>query len=136
MPPSRASAALGVALWTVQGLLFVAFGFAGFTKATSPVDLLASTIPWTQDVPLPLVRFIGLSELAGAVGLVIPALTRIKPGLTPLAALGLATVMLFAALFHLARGEAGSVPVNVALGGLAGLVAWGRLRKAPIPPRS
>ena len=83
-------------------------------------------------VPLALVRFIGISELLGAVGLILPALTKIKPLLTPLAALGLLTIMILAMGFHVSRGEAGTLPFNIVLGGLAAFVAWGRTSKAPI----
>jgi putative oxidoreductase len=90
---------------------------------------------WVNSVPEGLVRFIGASELAGALGLLLPALTRIKPGLTALAAVGLATVMLLAALFHLSRGEGGALVPNFVLAGLAVFIAWGRTKKAPIAPR-
>jgi putative oxidoreductase len=71
----------------------------------------------------------------GALGLVVPSATRIKPWLTPLAGAGLLTVMILASLFHLSRGEANLAPINVVLGALAAFVAWGRWKKAPIAPR-
>jgi hypothetical protein len=126
------SRTLHVGLWLVQGLLAVAFASAGFMKATMPIADLAANMPWAGDVPEALVRFIGLSELAGAVGLVLPAALRWKPALTPLAALGLVTIMVLASLFHLSRGEAMVLPVNATLGALAAFVAWGRWFKAPI----
>jgi putative oxidoreductase len=93
-------------------------------------------MPWVPDVPGTMVRFIGASELAAALGLVLPALTRIRPGLTTLAAAGIGLIMILAALFHLSRGEFSAQPVNAAFGGLAAFVAWGRSNKAPIPPRT
>jgi putative oxidoreductase len=89
----------------------------------------------TGDVPRWLVRFIGTSELLGALGLILPAAMRIKPVLTGFAALGLLTIMVLAALFHASRGEFGMLRVNSVLGALAAFVAWGRLKKAPIPAR-
>lgn len=80
-------------------------------------------------------RFIGASEFLGALGLLLPALNRIKPGLTPLAAAGLVLIMLLAATFHVARGELFALPINFALGGIAAFVAWGRYRKGPIRAR-
>ena len=130
------SRALRAGLWIVQSLLALAFGFAGTTKAFAPLAEAAKTIPWIPDVPAALVRFIGTAELLAAVGLVLPALTRIRPRLTPLAASGLVAVMTLASLFHLTRGEPQGVVVNVILGGLAAFVAWGRFRVAPIPPRN
>ena len=130
--PSRA---LSVSLWGAQALLALAFGIAGAMKLLTPLEALAAQMPWVDDVPGALVRLIALSELAGAIGLLAPSLTRIRPALTPLAALGLALVMALAGLFHLSRGEAGMIAPNVVLGGLALFVAWGRGRRAPIAPR-
>ena len=74
-----------IVLWLVQILLACAFGMAGFMKSTQPVDVLAQNgIQWATQVPVALVRFIGISELLGAIGLILPAATRIKPVLTPL----------------------------------------------------
>jgi putative oxidoreductase len=131
----RSRTGLSVALWVVQILLAALFLNAGFLKATQPIASIAPMIPWAPDVPEPLVRFIGVSELAGAIGLVLPAWTRIRPTLTPLAACGLVVVMLLAALFHISRGEWMNVPFVLTLGALAAFVAWGRLTRAPIPPR-
>ena len=125
-----------IVLWLVQILLACAFGMAGFMKSTQPVDVLAqSGIQWATQVPVALVRFIGISELLGAIGLILPAATRIKPVLTPLAALGILTIMILAMAFHLSRGEPQILPVNMVLGGLATFVAWGRTAKVPISPR-
>jgi putative oxidoreductase len=124
---------VNILLWVVQILLACAFGMAGFMKATQPLDVLAANgIAWAPQVPLALVRFIGISEFLGAVGLILPALTKIKPFLTPLAALGLLTIMILAMGFHVSRGEAGALPFNIVLGGLAAFVTWGRTSRAPI----
>jgi len=126
---------VNIALWIAQLLLAAAFGMAGLMKSTQPIATLGQSMGWVNAVPPALVRFIGISELAGAIGVVLPALTRIKPGLTPLAAGGLLLVMLFAAAFHTSRGELSALPINMVLGALAGFVAWGRIKKAPIAPR-
>ena len=77
----------------------------------------------------------GTAELAGALGLLLPALTRIKPSLTPLAAAGLVTIMALASVFHATRGESGGIVVNLVLGSVAAFIAWGRYKKAPIAAR-
>lgn len=133
-PQSRR--ALHVTLWAVQILLAIAFGMSGLMKLMQPVADLAAQMPWVASVPAALVRFIGAAELAGALGLVLPALTRIRPRLTALAALGLVVVMLLATLVHASRGEFGMLPVNLVLGALAAFVAWGRSKAAPIAPRT
>ena len=125
-----------VALWIAQALLALAFLAAGAMKLTQPLATLATSMPWTADVPGAIVRLIGLAEVLGALGLVLPAATRIRPRLTSLAAAALALVMALAAIFHLARGEAAMVPVMLVLAALLAFVAWGRAARAPIAPRA
>lgn len=129
------SKTLHIILWIVQIVLLVAFGMVGLPKVTQPMASLARMLPWTAALPPALVRFIGLAELLGSLGLVLPSATRIKPQLTVLAALGLVTVVVLAVCFHLVRGEAPLITLPLVLGALAGFVAWGRGRKAPIAPR-
>jgi uncharacterized membrane protein YphA (DoxX/SURF4 family) len=131
----KPSKALHMILWGVQILLGLAFALAGSMKVGQPIDVLAGKMAWVSAVPEGLVRFIGVSELLGGVGLILPAATRVKPWLTPLAAVGLTTVMVLAAAFHVTRGEVSMMPASLILGGLAALVAWGRWKKAPIAPR-
>lgn len=126
---------LHVGLWVAQGLLALAFLASGAMKVSMPMETLQAQMPWVSGSLGGLVRFIGTVEALGAIGVVLPAATRIKPVLTPLAALGLATVMLLASLTHLSRGELGVVPVTVTLGAIALFVAWGRHRAAPIAER-
>lgn len=125
-----------LSLWVVQVLLAAMFGMAGVMKSTSSIEQLAANLPWVAQVSPLFIRFIGLSELAGALGLILPAATRILPILTPVAGGGLVTVMMLAAGYHAMHGEFGAIAVNIVLGGLAAYVTWGRLAKAPISPRS
>jgi putative oxidoreductase len=76
------------------------FLMAGFSKSTQPIEQLSQMMPWTGQVPVGLVRFIGVSEFLGAVGLLLPSQRRIKPQLSVWAALGIATVMVLALIFH------------------------------------
>ena len=131
----RPSKALHLGLWVVQGLLGAMFLAAGVMKATQPIAVLVDTLGWPAAVPAALVRVIGVAELLGALGLILPAATRVKPMLTPLAGVGLAMVMLLATIFHISHGELGALPIPLVLGGLAAFVAWGRAAKAPIAPR-
>src|ERR671937_2569009 len=89
------------ALWIVQGLLALIFLFAGGMKLVLPLEVL------TAQMPLPglFVRFIGVAEVLGAIGLILPRLLRIRPGLTPLAAAGLVIIMIGATVLTLAGGE-------------------------------
>jgi putative oxidoreductase len=134
--PQSKARLLRIALWVAQVLLALAFGSAGLFKATAPIADVVTKLAWASALPEPLLRFIGVSELAGAVGLVLPSVTRIKPGLTPLAAAGLVLIMTLAALFHVSRGEMSALSVNSTLGGLAAFVAWGRWTRARIAARA
>jgi uncharacterized membrane protein len=106
---------LHVALWTAQCLLAAAFLLAATAKLTTPIDQLAAKMPWVTGAMGSLVHVIGVCELLGALGLVLPSLTRVKPGLTVLAALGLGTIMVLALATHLSRGEVAMLPVNLVL---------------------
>jgi len=130
--PGARRKAFHVALWLVQAGLAVMFVGMGVSKSTIPIAELAQKFVWPGEVPAALVRFIGVSEILGGLGLVLPGLTKRKPGLTPWAALGLVTVMLLAGIFHATRGELRALPVNAAFGALAALVWWGRTRKVPL----
>ena len=131
----RPSKALHLGLWVVQGLLGALFLAVGAMKATQPIAVLVDTLGWPAAVPAALVRVIGVAELLGALGLILPAATRVKPMLTPLAGVGLAMVLLLATIFHISRGELGAMPIPLVLAALAAFVAWGRAAKAPIAPR-
>lgn len=124
------------ALWIVQVLLALAFLASGAMKLLTPMDQLSANMAWVNAVPELLVRFIGLAEVAGAVGLILPAATRIQPQLTPLAAAGLALIMVLASIFHLSRGETFMLAPNGVLFLLAVFVAYGRWKWAPIASRN
>ena len=126
------SKALHITLWIAQVFLAGMFIMSGFMKISQPIEQLSQMLPWASQIPSGLVRFIGVSEVLGGLGLILPALLRIKPHLTAWAALGLATVMLFAAIFHASRGEFSAIGMNVILSLVALFIAWGRTKKAPI----
>ncbi len=132
---TAASKRLNVTLWTVQILLALIFAMTGTMKVVQPIAALAGSLPALAHVPPALVRFIGIAELLGAAGLILPAATRIAPVLTPVAAGALTLVMLLASLVHISRGEFTVLLVPVLVGALCAFVAWGRSRGAPILPR-
>lgn len=126
---------LHVGLWVAQVLLAVAFLGAGLMKTTTPIAELQPKMAWIKDGMAPLVRFIGITEVLGALGLILPTATRIQPWLTPLAAGGLALTMVLAMFTHLWLGEYPGIVANLVLGGLAAFVVWGRSGKAKVPAR-
>jgi putative oxidoreductase len=124
-----------ISLWVAQVVLAAIFAIAGILKMTRSIPELVELMAWTGDVSPALVRFIGAAELAGAIGLILPAAPRLPPLLTPLAAAGLLATMSLASVFHAFRGEFDALPITLALGALASFVAWGRFRKVPIRRR-
>ena len=121
-------------VWIVQGLLALIFLFTGGTKLILPIEVL------TEQTPLPglFVRFLGVAEVLGAIGLILPGLLRIWPVLTPLAASGLVIIVTGATVLTLV----GVVPVGAAMaliplvvGLLSAFVAYGRWRLAPLGRR-
>jgi uncharacterized membrane protein YphA (DoxX/SURF4 family) len=122
---------MNVVLWILQAVLALAFAMAGFMKLTQPKDKLVSRLPWVEDFSPTTVKLIGTAELAAAIGLILPAATGIAPVLTPLAATGLAVLMVLAAMTHARRKEPGAIAVNAALLISAAIVAWGRFGPYP-----
>ncbi len=113
--------------WVLQGLLGAAFLAAGAMKLVKTrEELLAegARMAWVEDFSDSAVRAIGVAEVLGAIGVVLPKLTGILPFLTPVAAAGLVLTMLGAAATHVRRGEYPAVVPNVVLGGLALAVIW------------
>lgn len=123
---SPSASAVSIALWIVQSLLAVVFVGAGLLKLTKTPQQLGTQIPILGTLPNGTLKAIGLLEVLGAIGLIAPGLTSIGRGLTPLAALGLAVIMLSAAVAHARRDEMGDVPKNVVLFVLCAFVVWGR----------
>jgi len=118
---------MNYALWIVQGLLAALFLFAGGMKLVLPLEKLTGPFP----LPGLFIRFIGVCEVLGALGLILPGLLRIRPGLTPLAAAGLVIIMIGATVLTLMGGELTAAVVSAVVGLLAAFVAYGRWRLAP-----
>jgi uncharacterized membrane protein YphA (DoxX/SURF4 family) len=123
----NAEVLVNIALWAVTGVLAAAFLIAGGTKLLQPKDkFVASGMAWAEPFPAGLIKTIGALEVLAAVGLIVPGLLGIAPVLVPLAALGLALIMIGAAVVHGRRREFQSVVMNVVLLVLAAVVAWAR----------
>ncbi len=125
----RHTPVMNTALWVVQGLLAVAFVMAGVLKMVTPRTKLMQKMKWAETYTDNQVRLIGLAELAGGIGLVVPWWTMILPILTPIAAVGLALIMAGAVVVHVRRKEA-MFPALI-LGLLCVFVALGRFGVLP-----
>jgi hypothetical protein len=123
---------LHITLWIAQLLVAILLLWAGYVKLVKPITELAAMWPWAGETPAAFVRSTGIIDLLGAVGLVAPAALRIRPKLTPFAAVGVMLLMLCAIVFHLMRGEGANIGFNIGILGIAAFIAWGRLMKAPV----
>jgi putative oxidoreductase len=123
---------MSIVLWIVQGLLALAFLLAGFMHTFMPVEGLKKNMAWVGGVPAGLVRFIGIVEMLGALGLILPKLTNIVPQLTIAAAIGLVLVMASAAVFHATRKEYSNTGANIVLLLLAAFIVVGYLAWVPV----
>jgi uncharacterized membrane protein YphA (DoxX/SURF4 family) len=115
-------------LWTVQVILALLFLFAGGMKLVMPIEMLKGPVA----LPGVFLRFIGVCEVLGALGLILPGLTRIRTNLTPLAAAGLVIIMVGAVAVTVLGGPVGPAVVPFVVGLLAASIAYGRSRVAPL----
>ena len=122
----KPSIALNIALWIVQVLLAASLIWAAWMKLFQPVDKLAAMWPWAAQVSESFLKFTGIVDLLGSLGLILPGLLKIKPRLTFFAAMGIIILMIVAGIFHISRGEGALIIPNVIFAIMAGFVAWGR----------
>lgn len=133
--PVKTPILLNALLWAGQALVGIAFIVIAWIKLTTPIPQLAAMWPWTGEFPVAMVRGLGLIDLAGGIGIILPTLTRIRPNLVVIAAACCALLQICAMAFHISRGEAEAAPVNVVFLVLSVLIFWGR-RKFPVQPRA
>ena len=113
-----------VAYWIVAGVPALFYLYAGGKKATQRPEQLAPMMGWVDTIPMPVVRAIGIVELLGVAGLVLPPLTGVAPALAVAAATGFVVLQIPATALHLARGEANVIGLNIVLLALAAVATW------------
>jgi hypothetical protein len=113
-----------LAYWIVGGLLALFYVYAGGKKTVQSQEQLRPMMGWVDTVPMPLVRTIGVLELLGAIGLILPPLAGIAPGLAIAAAVGLVLIQVGGTVTHLLRGEARVIGLNIGLLVAAAVEVW------------
>jgi uncharacterized membrane protein YphA (DoxX/SURF4 family) len=123
---------MNAVVWVLQVLLALAFVLAGVMKSTQPRQKLATSMGWVEDFSDSTVRTIGVLEVLAGIGLLLPAVFGVATVLVPLAAVGVALLMLLAALTHRRRGETQMIGINAVLLLVAVVVAWARFGPYPL----
>lgn len=130
LAPHRRFSPLGASLWGAQGVLAFILLWGAWMKLGMPAEQAAQMAPWVAAHPA-LATFTGVVDLLGGLGIVLPALLRIQPRLSVLAAIGIIALQVLATGFHAMRGEFMVLPMNAVLLALAVFVLWGRTRARP-----
>lgn len=128
----KKSKRLHITLWVAQFILGITFSLAGIMKLITPISELKTYLSWVNEMPEWLI-VIGISEMLGGIGLLIPSLLNIYPRISAFAAIGLLTIMALAAGYHLIHAEYSALPINILFGSLSYFIAWGRLQAVPLP---
>ena len=121
-----------VILWILQAVVAVMFIMPGFMKMLLPIQTLSAMLPWTGQVSPYMVRGLGLIDVLGGVGVVLPSLLLVKPQLAGTVAIACILLMISAIIFHISRGEASVIGFNIVVIFILAFIAWGRNIKAPI----
>jgi len=129
--PTNTSKTLNIILWISQILIAILLLSGTFIKFM-PIEKVAAMMPWTGEVPVWAVRLLGVIDLLGAIGLILPAALGIKRKLVAVTALCIVLLMISAIVFHVARNEASSIGINIFTASVAAFIAWGRSSKASI----
>lgn len=131
METTTSSKGLNIGLWIAQSLIALTLIWGAYAKLLQPIEETSKMLPWALDNP-GLVKFTGIIDLLGGLGIILPAALRVQPKLTVLAAYGVIVLMIAASVFHISRGEASLIGMNIFFLVLTVFVAWGRTKKVPI----
>ena len=123
---------MNAVLWIFQVLLALVFLASGLTKLAKPKDALTDKLPTLAAYRPLTVKLVGLAEVLGAIGVVVPLATGVAPGLTPWAALGLAVVMVAAAVAHAEQRDYKPLALHAVLLAMAVVVVYGRSADLPV----
>lgn len=125
------SKVINILLWIAQVLIALTLLWAAYAKLIQPIEETAKMLPWALGNP-GLLKFTGIIDLLGGVGIILPSALKIQPKLTVWAAYGVVLLMMAGSVFHIMRGEASIIGMNIVIIVFAIFIAWGRTSKAPI----
>jgi hypothetical protein len=123
------SKTLNIWLWVAQVILALSL-LSGAIMKFMPIEKIAPIMAWMGQLPPLTVRLLGVIDLLGAIGLILPPLLHINPKLVPITAIAICVLMICAIVFHVSRGEASVIGVNITYVAIAAFIAWGRFTKA------
>ncbi|MBN9383017.1 MAG: DoxX family protein [Chitinophagaceae bacterium] len=122
---------MNIGIWVAQTLLALSMIWAAGMKFFQPVEKLSALWPWTAN-NVALVKITGVLDLLAGIGLILPGLLHFHPKLTVYAAIGTIVLMIAASIFHIGRGEASQIGVNIVFALIAAFIVWGRSSKVPL----
>ncbi|RZJ53578.1 MAG: DoxX family protein [Flavobacterium sp.] len=118
--------AIKIMLWSAQIILSIGFLWGSFLKLFFSVEKLAAMWPWAGQVSVLFLRFTGIIDLLGGIGILLPTVFNLKPKLVPVTAIAIIALMFCASIFHICRGEGSQIGINIFFVVLAGFVFFGR----------
>ncbi|MDP5139094.1 MAG: DoxX family protein [Spirosomaceae bacterium] len=125
------SKVINILLWIAQVLIALTLLWAAYAKLIQPIEETAKMLPWALENP-GLLKFTGFIDLLGGVGIILPSALKIQPKLAVWAAYGVVLLMIAGSVFHIMRGEASLIGMNIVIIVFAIFIAWGRTSKASI----
>ncbi len=124
----KTAKSMRIILWILQITLAAVFIMGAIMKFM-PIEKTSVMMPWTGQIPVLIVRILGLTDLLAAAGIILPSIFGIKLELVSKSATGIVLLMICAIVFHVLRGEASVIGINIFCMVLAGIVAWGQFWK-------
>lgn len=126
MEDQQHSKAIRITLWLVQIILALSFIWGGLMKLFQSIEKLSAMWPWTAQVSPVFLKFTAIVDLLAGIGIVVPTLLLVNPKFTRMIAFGVIVLMICASIFHICRGEASQIGINIFFALLAAFVMWGR----------
>ncbi|MBP1223670.1 DoxX family protein [Flavobacterium sp. 1355] len=124
MKNPKHSKAILITVWIAKIILAISFIWGASLKLFQSIEKLSAMWPWTAEVPLEVVKFTGIIDLLGGIGIIAPALLSLNPKITRITAFAIIALMICAGIFHICRGEGSQIGINVFFALLASFIAW------------
>jgi len=113
-----------IAVWIAKIILAISFIWGASLKLFLSIEKLSAMWPWTAEVPVAVVKFTGIIDLLGGIGIISPVILSLNPKITQITAFAIIVLMICGSVFHICRGEASQIGINVFFAFLASFIVW------------